>query len=102
MIFINTLTFIAGSLITLWLIDSKVVKAKNNVHFYVVRNADYRLTLFLGKPIKSGEHGYYKTCNNGICITTQEHFKSFGLNVDEFKYLKWENDPVEVFVNMKE
>ena len=28
--------------------------------------------------------------------------KSFGLNPDDFKDLKWEDEPVEVFVNMED
>ena len=28
--------------------------------------------------------------------------KNFGLNPDDFKDLKWEDEPVEVFVNMEE
>ena len=56
MIFISTLTFIAGSLITLWFIDSKVIKVKNKVHFYVARDKDKTLWLYLGKPVRKDDY----------------------------------------------
>ena len=33
---------------------------------------------------------------------THNYFENFGLNENDYKYLKWEDEPVEVFVNMEE
>ena len=33
---------------------------------------------------------------------THRDFHIFGLNKNDFNYLKWEDEPVEVFLNMEE
>lgn len=99
MIFISTLTFIAGSLITLWFIDSKVIKVKNKVHFYVARDKDKTLWLYLGKPIRKDDY----FCHNiySKVIANHHGFKYLGLNIDDYKDLKWEDEPKEVFLNLE-
>ena len=44
-------------------------------------------------------------CGNideGVYIMTHNYFENFGLNENDYKDLKWEDEPVEVFVNMEE
>lgn len=105
-IFIIISAFITGSFTFLLFIYKKVIKkineSKNHVHFYVARNANYRLILFLGKPLKRVDCGYYKSCGHSVSIATQEYFESFGLNINDFKYLSWEDEPVEVFINIED
>lgn len=80
--------------------EIKLRKLQNNVHFYVARNYDETLCLFLGKPIRI--RGYF-TCNNhGKFISHGWEFKELGLNEDDYKNLKWEDKPVEVFLNMED
>lgn len=105
MIFIITLAFIVGSLTTLIFIDKKVVKniseSKNNVHFYVARDKDGgKICLYLGKPRRY--YGYFIPRMNGIFVGSKPRFHEFGLNPTDFKDLKWEDDPVEVFIKMKD
>lgn len=73
-------------------------KPKNNVHFYVARDHDYSLNLYLGKPKRACY--YFLSCTNGSHLGEATHFQRFGLNYNDFKDLKWENEPVEVFLNL--
>lgn len=79
---------------------SKIEKKKNKVHFYVARDEDKTLWLFLGKPIR--EYNCYITKICGSVISNSYNFKDFGLNPDDFKDLKREDEPVEVFLNLKD
>ena len=77
-------------------------KPKNKVHFYVARDKNGALWLYIGKPIREGE--IFISCHE-IGVRTIGHegvFKLYGLNENDYKDLKWEDEPVEVFVNMKE
>lgn len=79
----------------------KEKKPKSEVHFYVARDKNKLLWLYLGKPERrdsafSASYGTY-----GGCMINQYHFKDFGLNEKDFNNLKWEDEPVEVFLNTK-
>lgn len=78
------------------------VKLQNKVHFYVARDKDEELWLYLGKPIreKGGEVFVAKKYNCGISYSCR--LNQLKLNIDEYKYLKWEDEPVEVFINMED
>ena len=82
--------------------ERKIRKYKNKVHFYVARDKNGQLYLYIGKPERriASFLSRYGSCSDSI--TTEFHFKDFGLNVNDFKDLKWEDEPLEVFVNMKE
>lgn len=76
------------------------VKPKNNVHFYVARDKCGELWLYMGKPNR-----YLYTFANPLsslfafpCNT----FDCFGLNKKDYANLKWEDEPVEVFLNMED
>ena len=72
----------------------KLAKPRNNVHFYVARHKDGSLWLYIGKPY------FFKDAK--ICYATGNsslEFEDFGLNINDYDNLKWEDEPVEVFVN---
>ena len=71
-------------------------KPKNNVHFYVARDKNGRLFLYLSKPFRRGDE-FFSNEHGNIML---HDLKNFGLNPDDFKYLKWEDEPVEVFLNL--
>ena len=76
-------------------------KPRNKVHFYVARDKDRTLCLHIGKPFR----GLTKFCPNigyAVIVLTHLNFKSFGLNPDDFKNLNWEDEPVEVFLNLED
>lgn len=78
------------------------VKPKNKVHFYVARDKNGAIFLYLGKPERQcySIYFFYGTCNN--FIANEYQFKDFGLNPDDFKNLKWQDEPVEVFLNLED
>ena len=75
------------------------VKPKNNVHFYVARDMSGSLWLYLGKPIRFRQ---FFARGRGEIFLSSDSFPKFGLNVHDFDNLKWEDEPVEVFVNMED
>ena len=82
--------------------EHKIRKYKNKVHFYVARDKNGRLYLHIGKPER--RIASFLSCYGSYIdsIANESSFKYFGLNVKDFKDLKWEDEPVEVFVNMEE
>ena len=78
------------------------VKPKNKVHFYVARDPDGSLWLYIGKPIRKRDIFSTRIPDSLTRLSHQEVFKYFGLNKNDFNNLKWEDDPVEVFINVKD
>ena len=94
-----TLAFIVLDFVE-YKVRSKFSKKINRVHFYVARDMDGIIFLYIGKPIRgiARFHGFRD--KNSFALT--HNLKRLGLNTDDFKDLKWEDEPVEVFVNMEE
>lgn len=72
----------------------------NRVHFYVARDKSSILYLYLGKPKRADFT--FMPCTVGCCIADISESQEFGLNPDDFKDLKWEDEPIEVFLNMED
>lgn len=75
-------------------------KTKNKVHFYVARDENDELFLYMGKPFRGINkfHPY----QNGCIITSDDDLSNFGLNKDDYDNLKWEDEPVEIFLNFED
>lgn len=74
----------------------------NRVHFYVARDKNGLLYLYVGNPERAYSC-FLPHCGARVCHLEKEYdFKKFGLNTDDFKDLKWEDEPLEVFLNMEE
>ena len=73
---------------------------KNKVHFYVARDKGGKLWLYLNKPIREDNEFTSDLCKGIAILTSQLDY--FGLNNKDYKNLKWENEPIEVFLNMEE
>lgn len=72
---------------------------KNDVHFYMARDKDGELYLYLGKPLRDyGE--FIGDITKGSIVLTGYHFNKFGLNKNDYAKLKWEDEPIEVSVHM--
>ena len=97
-------SFVIGSVFMLAMMSiAAIVKYKepmNNVHFYVARDKNGELFLYMGKPFRGIER--FHECQNGCIITGDNNFYNFDLNKNDFNYLKWEDEPVEVFVNTED
>lgn len=79
---------------------AKKKKSENNVHFYVARDKDGSLYLYLGKP-RRGTVFFISFVHPSDFICRSDRFDSFGLNENDYDNLKWEDDPVEVFLNLE-
>lgn len=77
-------------------------KPKNKVHFYVARDKNGHLYLHIGKPERRITSFLSRYGNYINSIANESSFKYFGLNPNDFKELKWEDKPLEVFVNMED
>lgn len=83
-------------------VKSKFSKKRNRVKFYVARDKSGLLNLYIGKPERAYSR-FLAHCGACICHLEKEYdFKKFGLKSDDFKDLKWEDEPLEVFLNMEE
>ena len=75
-------------------------KSINRVHFYVARDKrDYKLWLYMGKPVRSKQ--MFKGSSCGAVIVGEYHFSDYGLDINDYDNLKWEDNPVEVFLNFE-
>ena len=75
-------------------------KKRNKVKFYVAMDRDCLLWLYIGKPTKIKDDfmpGYQ--CR---AIAGEDCFSEFGLDENDYKELKWGDEPVEVFVNIED
>ena len=76
----------------------KSINPKNTVHFYVARDKDGELWLYIGKPVR--ELCVFNNSKHSITLVSSEDFSQYGLNERDYDYLKWEDEPVEVFLNL--
>lgn len=74
----------------------------NKVHFYVARDKSYTTWLYLGKPIKDEDYERYIPCRGGNAIANINRFKDFNLNPNDFINLSFDDNPVEVFLNLED
>lgn len=77
-------------------------KSINKVHFYVARDSNDALYLYLGKPVRRNR--FWGTGDNSLVIGDDANFflEKCGLKWEDFKGLKWKDKPVEVFLNMED
>ena len=98
-----TLTFIVLEFVS-DKVRSKSSNSKkiNRVKFYVARDKNSLLYLYIGNPERAYSC-FLSHCGFCVCRLENEYdFKKIGLNTDDFKDLKWEDEPVEVFLNMED
>ena len=76
------------------------VKPKNKVHFYVARDKCGELWLYIGKP---NRYLYtFASHSSSLFAFPCNTFDCFGLNEKDYANLKWEDEPVEVFLNLED
>ena len=110
------ISFVIGAVLMLVALSiaamGKDDEPRNKVHFYVARNNDGKLNVFFNKPSRNynfkkwrqydfSKHWKGKYKWESTRIVEGDYFDDLGLNPDDFKYLKWEDEPVEVYLNLK-
>lgn len=79
--------------------EIKLRKPQNKVHFYVVRDKDGELNMWFGTPYRY--KGYWVNVYNSILIASgDKELKLYGLDKEDYDNLKWENEPIEVFLKL--
>ena len=97
------IAFILGAVFMLTMLCiaamGKVQEPMNKVHFYVARDKKDELFLYMGKPFRGINkfHPY----QNGCIIISDDDLSNFRVNKDDYANLKWEDEPVEVFLNLE-
>ena len=98
------IAFILGAISMFMLVfigyAAKHEELKNRVHFYVASDKGGTLYLYLGKPIRV--KCVFFPCCHGAVLISSEYFSEYGLNERDYNNLKWEDEPVEVFLNMED
>ena len=75
-------------------------KPMNKVHFYVARDKSGDLWLYIGKPFKDDIEFYSDSSKGVFCLTYNIEY--YGLKYEDYDYLKWGDEPVEVFLNLED
>ena len=81
---------------------AKLEEPVNKVCFYVAREKNGALRLYMGKPIRC--EGIFISCREkgGRCLGRDGDLAMYGLNENDYKDLKWEDEPLEVFINIED
>lgn len=100
------IAFIIGAVFMLAILSiaamDKVKEPRNKVHFYVARDKNGPLSLYMGKPIR--DRIIFIPCREKgvLYMGRNSELKKYGLNENDYEDLKWEDEPVEVFLNLED
>ena len=94
-----TLAFVAQDFVS-DKVKSKSSKKINRVKFYVARDKDCSLWIYIGKPTR-GSRMFYQNDRCRI-LGKLTYLYMLGLDENDYANLKWKDEPVEVLVNMEE
>ena len=79
----------------------KAKEPRNKVHFYLARDKNGPLCLYIGKPIRYGIIFIPCREKDVLYMGRNSELKKYGLNENDYEDLKWEDEPVEVFINLE-
>ena len=71
----------------------------NRVHFYVAKDINGTIWLYMGKPRRAASS--FVSYGHGLTLPSRD-FSKYGLDINDYVNLKWEDEPVEVFLNMED
>lgn len=100
------ISFVLGALFMLTMLSiaamGKIQEPMSNVHFYVAREKDGTLRLYMGKPIRCEAIFVSYREKGGRCLGCDGDLEKYGINENDYKDLKWEDEPVEVFITLND
>lgn len=91
--------FIVATIIIV-IYEIELRKSQNKVHFYVARDKNEELTLWLGRPFRGIDS--WTNVGYSVLITINDELNIYGVNSSDYANLKWEDEPVEVFLNLED
>ena len=94
-----TLAFVAQDFVS-DKVKSTSSKKINRVKFYVARDKDCSLWIYIGKPTR-GSRMFYQNDRCRI-LGKLTYLYMLGLDENDYANLKWEDGPLEVFLNMED
>ena len=100
------IAFILGAIVMFMLFcichAAKQEEPSNKVHFYVARDKDGTLRLYMGKPIR--RDSAFVSCweEGGKCMGLNSDLRMYGLNENDYEDVTWECEPLEVFISMED
>ena len=104
MIIACIISFLVGAMLMMCAIGMVAIqkdkKPRNKVHFYVARDKNGWLWLYMGKPVRGNAEFYSDEPYNYVEFSGS--IELFGLNENDYANLKWEDEPVEVFLNLED
>lgn len=102
------ISFVIGAVIMLVALAiaamGKDNEPRNKVRFYVAREQDNNydnLWLYIGYP-KREEGSWEDVDCKALRILPSQAFYRYGIDSNDFKDLKYEDEPVEVFINLED
>lgn len=105
MIIACIISFVVGALIMMCAIGlmsyQKDKKPRNKVHFYVTRDVCGSLELWLGVPHKTTMY-YFSRKPTTKLLTHGDYITDFGLKPLKYDRLTFNDEPVEVFLNLED
>ena len=105
MIIACIISFVVGALIMMCAIGlmscQKDKKPRNKVHFYVTRDVCGSLELWLGVPHKTTMY-YFSRKPTTKLLTHGDYITDFGLKLSKYDRLTFNDEPVEVFLNLED
>ena len=105
MIIACIISFVIGALIMMCAIGlmscQKDKKPRNNVHFYVTRDINGTLELWFGVPRKTTMY-YFSRKPTTKLLTQGDYITDFGLKPSKYDRLTFNDEPVEVSLNLED
>lgn len=85
--------------------EIKPRKPRNKIHFYIQRDGYGIFHLSIGRLTRESKLGLWmpirgKSCRIASSNTYIPYFKELNLSFPEHKNLKWEDEPVEIYLNL--
>ena len=99
------ISFVVGAMLMMCAIFlvayQKDKKPRNKVHFYVTRDVCGSLELWLGVPHKTTMY-YFSRKPTTKLLTHGDYITDFGLKPSKYDRLTFNDEPVEVFLNLED
>lgn len=84
------------AIIVMLVYEFRPIRKINKIHFYVTRDKNGELCLWINKPYRGLET--WVNIDNSYILAINDNLKLFNLNVEDYNNLTFEDDPLEVYL----